>query len=71
VDNQPPDRRTLVFKSNAVRSLVELHEMELMRFYDVWERFCACGTAIARLARRRTVAVPAFRAALMWNMETS
>ena len=40
-------------------------------FGAVAARFCACGTAIARLARRRTVAVPAFRAALMWNMETS
>jgi uncharacterized damage-inducible protein DinB len=35
-----------MFKSNAVRSLVELHEIELRRFYDTWERFCASGTAL-------------------------
>jgi hypothetical protein len=35
-----------VFKSNAVRSLVELHEGELLRFCDVWERFRASGTAL-------------------------
>ena len=35
-----------MFKSNAVRSCVELHEMELERFYDVWERFCASGTPL-------------------------
>jgi uncharacterized damage-inducible protein DinB len=35
-----------VFKSNAVRSCVELHEAELRRFYEVWERFCASGKAL-------------------------
>jgi uncharacterized damage-inducible protein DinB len=35
-----------VFKSNAVRSCVELHEVELRRFYEVWERFCASGTPL-------------------------
>jgi len=32
-----------VFKSNAVRSCVELHEIELRRFCDVWEKFRASG----------------------------
>jgi len=32
-----------VFKSNAVRSCVELHEIELRRFCEVWERFGASG----------------------------
>jgi uncharacterized damage-inducible protein DinB len=35
-----------VFKSNAVRSCVELHETELRRFCDVWETFRASGTAL-------------------------
>jgi len=35
-----------VFESNAVRSCVELHEVELRRFCDVWERFCASGTPL-------------------------
>ena len=35
-----------MFKSNAVRSCVELHETELRRFYEVWERFCASGTPL-------------------------
>jgi uncharacterized damage-inducible protein DinB len=35
-----------VFKSNAVRSCVELHETELRRFCDVWERFRASGTPL-------------------------
>lgn len=29
------------FKSRAVRSLVELHEQEMRRFLDVWDRFVA------------------------------
>ncbi len=33
-----------MFKSNAVRSCVELHEIELRRFFDVWETFRASGT---------------------------
>jgi uncharacterized damage-inducible protein DinB len=37
-----------LFKSNAVRSCVELHEMELRKFYDVWVRFCASGTALPK-----------------------
>ena len=35
-----------MFKSNAVRSCVELHEIELNRFYDTWEAFRASGTAL-------------------------
>lgn len=35
-----------MFKSNAVRSCVELHEIELNRFYDVWLAFRASGTAL-------------------------
>jgi hypothetical protein len=35
-----------VFKSNAVRSCVELHEIELSRFYDTWERFRQSGAAL-------------------------
>jgi uncharacterized damage-inducible protein DinB len=35
-----------VFKSNAVRSCVELHEIELRRFCDVWEAFRASGTRL-------------------------
>lgn len=32
-----------MYKSNAVRSCVELHELELNRFYAVWKAFCASG----------------------------
>lgn len=35
-----------MFKSNAVRSLVELHETELNRFYAAWEAFHASGAAL-------------------------
>jgi uncharacterized damage-inducible protein DinB len=35
-----------VFKSNAVRSCVELHEIELNRFYETWQRFLASGTPL-------------------------
>ncbi len=35
-----------MFKSNAVRSCVELHEVELRRFYETWERFRASGVAL-------------------------
>ena len=35
-----------MFKSNAVRSCVELHEVELERFYDTWQQFRASGTAL-------------------------
>jgi hypothetical protein len=35
-----------VFKSNAVRSCVELHEVELRRFYDTWVGFRASGVAL-------------------------
>lgn len=45
VDNRP-SREVAVFRSNAVRSCVELHEVELRRFYEVWERFCASGTPL-------------------------
>jgi uncharacterized damage-inducible protein DinB len=37
-----------MFKSNAVRSLVELHEIELNRFYDTWHVFRASGVALPR-----------------------
>ncbi len=30
-----------MFKSNAVRSCVELHEIEINRFFTTWEAFCA------------------------------
>lgn len=32
-----------MFKSNAVRNCVELHEIELTRFCETWERFLASG----------------------------
>jgi uncharacterized damage-inducible protein DinB len=35
-----------VFKSNAVRSCVELHEIELNRFHETWEAFRASGTPL-------------------------
>jgi hypothetical protein len=37
-----------MFKSNAVRSCVELHEIEVNRFFDVWEAFRASGLALPR-----------------------
>ena len=37
-----------MFKSNAVRSCVELHEIELERFYDTWEAFRASGIPLPR-----------------------
>jgi hypothetical protein len=35
-----------MFKSNAVRSCLELHEIELRRFADTWDRFSASGAAL-------------------------
>lgn len=35
-----------MFKSNAVRSCVELHEAELNRFFEVWQVFRASGVAL-------------------------
>ena len=35
-----------MFKSNAVRSLVELHEVELNRFFDTWLTFRGSGIAL-------------------------
>jgi uncharacterized damage-inducible protein DinB len=35
-----------MFKSNAVRSCVELHEIELRRFFDTWEAFRAAGIGL-------------------------
>jgi hypothetical protein len=35
-----------MFKSNAVRSLVELHEIELQRFYDTWQEFRKSGVSL-------------------------
>ncbi len=35
-----------MFKSNAVRSCVELHEVELNRFYEVWRVFRASGVPL-------------------------
>jgi hypothetical protein len=29
-----------------------LHEVELRRFYEVWERFCAAGTPLPATADR-------------------
>ena len=37
-----------MFKSNAVRSLVEIHEIELNRFFDVWQTFRSSGTLLPR-----------------------
>jgi uncharacterized damage-inducible protein DinB len=31
------------FKSRAVRSLVELHEIEMRKFFETWDRFVASG----------------------------
>jgi uncharacterized damage-inducible protein DinB len=31
------------FKSRAVRSLVELHEVEMRKFFETWDRFVASG----------------------------
>ena len=35
-----------MFKSNAVRSCVELHEIELRRFLDTWRAFRASGIGL-------------------------
>jgi uncharacterized damage-inducible protein DinB len=35
-----------MFKSNAVRNCVELHEVELDRFFDVWQAFRTSGVAL-------------------------
>ena len=35
-----------MFKSNAVRSCVELHEIELNRFFEAWHTFRASGTPL-------------------------
>jgi uncharacterized damage-inducible protein DinB len=35
-----------MFKSNAVRSCVELHETEMRRFHDTWLAFRASGTPL-------------------------
>ena len=35
-----------MFRSNAVRSCVELHEIELRRFLDTWRAFCASGIGL-------------------------
>ena len=35
-----------MFKSNAVRSCVELHEIELNRFFDTWKAFRASSTSL-------------------------
>jgi len=39
-----------MFKSNAVRSCVELHEIELNRFYDTWQAFRASGAPLPETA---------------------
>jgi len=39
-----------MFKSNAVRSCVELHEIELNRFFDTWQAFRASGAALPETA---------------------
>src|SRR5512143_532957 len=38
----------MAFKSNAVRSCVELHEIELRRFHDRWDAFRASGLSLPR-----------------------
>lgn len=35
-----------MFKSNAVRSCVELHEIELRRFLETWRAFAASGAGL-------------------------
>jgi hypothetical protein len=35
-----------MFKSNAVRSCVELHEIELRRFFETWQRFRTSGVSL-------------------------
>jgi len=42
-----PREETSVFKSNAVRSCVELPEIELNRFHETWQRFLASAHAAA------------------------
>jgi hypothetical protein len=39
-----------MFQSNAVRSLVELHEVELNRFYDTWQVFRGAGVPLPETA---------------------
>ena len=39
-----------MFKSNAVRSCVELHEIELNRFCEVWRAFRASGASLPQTA---------------------
>jgi hypothetical protein len=41
-----PRQEVSVFRSNAVRSCVELHEIELRRFYETWEMFRSSGTPL-------------------------
>ena len=43
-----------MFKSNAVRSCVELHEIEINRFFEAWGAFRASGTRCRRPTTRRT-----------------
>ncbi len=66
-----------MFKSNAVRSCVELHEIELNRFYDTWQTFRASGTELPKTDDPSYASVEhlgghVFRAArnyLTWIME--
>jgi hypothetical protein len=39
---------SLVFKSNAVRSCVELHEIEIKRFFETWQAFRVSGTPLPK-----------------------
>lgn len=39
-----------MFKSNAVRSCVELHEIEMDRFFEVWQKFRASGAVLPATA---------------------
>src|SRR5688572_20492033 len=34
------------FKSRAVQSLVELHEVEMRKFFETWDRFVASGAPL-------------------------
>jgi hypothetical protein len=39
-----------MFKSNAVRSCVELHEIEMNRFFETWQAFRASGLPLPETA---------------------
>src|SRR5262245_3659731 len=66
------------FKSRAVRSLVDLHEQELRRFLDVWDRFVAAdapmpeGRGATAYQSRETLVthvLSASRGVLRWSFD--